>query len=123
MKAFEETTRRGRNRSIEAELVTDDDGDDDEHDSNLHSPSELVKIRYCRSSDIEILFWTTLMISLNIWVPWSLRSAELRDDRRGFFDRLVWYLRLFCLKCCVMCCCLLTEYIYMYTVNVGKIQN
>ena len=62
MKAFEETTRRGRNRSIEAKLVTVDDGDDDDDESSLHSSSELVKIRYCRSSDFEILFWATLTI-------------------------------------------------------------
>jgi len=45
--------------------VTDDDNDDDD-DNSLHSSYQLVKIRYCRSSDIEILFRVTLMISLNI---------------------------------------------------------
>jgi hypothetical protein len=136
-KAFEGTIRRGRNRSIKAELVTYDDGDggDDDHDdddddddfddddNSLDSSSELVKILYCRSSDNEMLFWATFHMSLSIWLPWSLGPAELQDDRRSFFDRLLWYLRLFCLTCCVLCCCLLTEYIYKSTVNDGKIQD
>jgi hypothetical protein len=102
--AFEGTIRRGRNRSVKAELVTDDDdGDDDDDDfdddddNSLHSSSELVKIWYCRSSDNEMFFWATVRMSLSIWAPWSLGPAGLRDDIRSFFDLLLWYLRLFCL--------------------------
>ena len=33
-KAFGRTVRRGRNRSVKAQLVTDGDGDDDDYDDD-----------------------------------------------------------------------------------------
>ena len=49
-KTFEETIRRGRNRSIKVQLVTDDDDDDDDVDDNNDGELKYILLHmYARS--------------------------------------------------------------------------